>query len=118
MTKYLVTINTENIVFRKVKKGSRPMAIVNDRFYRLDDEIAFKSFTSNVSLVVYDIDEQQPYGNGDYLDPEFTKVQIDSIKLGKGKVGKLSDLSFDKVAMLLMVVVTGWAILSQVLGGS
>lgn len=116
MTKYLVTVTQENIVFRKVKKGGRPMAIVNNRLYRLDDKISWSDSASDTSLVVYDLDQQQPYGDGSYLDPEFTKVMIDSLKLGKGKVSMLSDFSMDKAVPLIMVAVIAWAIISQMMG--
>lgn len=117
MAKYLVTLTSENVVFRKIKKGSRPMAIVNDRLYWIADSIAWADAESSRSLIVYDLDEQQPWGNGEYLDPEYTKVGIDSLKLGKGKVGRLSDFSMDKLIPIIMVLVIGWAILSQVMGG-
>ena len=118
MTKYLVTLTKENAVFRKIKKGSRPMTIVNDRLYWIADSIAWSDAEASRSLIVYDLDEQQPWGNGEYLDPELTKVSIDSLKLGKGKVGRLSDFSLDKLVPIIMVVVIAWAILSQVLGGN
>ena len=118
MTKFLVTCTTENIVFRKVKKGSRPLTIVNDRLYRLDDDLTWRDTNSETAMVVYDLDEQQPWGDGTYVDPEFTKITIDSLKLGKGKVGRLTDFNMDKLVPIIMVMVIGWAILSQVLGGS
>lgn len=116
MARYLVTATKSGVVFRKMKKGTRPMAIVNNRLYRVDDKLAWQDDRSNNSIIYYDIDEQQPYGDGSYLDPESTKIHIDSMKLGKGKVSTLTDFSMDKIITVVMIGVIIWAIASQYLG--
>lgn len=116
MTTFLVTLTKECVVFRKLKKGSRPLTVVNNRLYRVDDDLAWSDVSSETTLIPYDLDEQQPWGDGEYLDPEYTKVMIDSLKLGKGKVDKLSNWTFDKIASVVMLVIIVWAIGSQYLG--
>ena len=44
MTKWLVTITRENVLFRKVSKSNSGFAIANERLYRIYDE---ECFTSN-----------------------------------------------------------------------
>ena len=117
MTKYLVTYTKQKIIFRKIKKESRPLTLVYDDLYRIDDEIAYRNHDTGDVIVVYPKGSQQPWGDGSYLDPEFTKVMIDSMKLSKGKINKLFDFNFDTIAIVIVAAIAVWAIASQLLGG-
>ena len=117
MTKFLVTASKSKVIFRKVTKANRPLALLYDKLYRIDDDLSYSNAESSDSLVYYDIDEQQPYGDGDYVDPEFTKVLIDSLKLGKGKIAKMIDWNFETIIAIGVVMIIAWSILNQMLGG-
>lgn len=117
MTRYLVTATKSKVLFRKITKVNRPLALVFDHLYRIDDDLSFSDVASTDSIIYYDLEEQQPWGNGDYLDPEFTKVMIDSLKMGKGKINRMFDLNFDRIAAIVMILVIAWAVVPQILGG-
>ena len=117
MTKWLVTITRENVLFRKVSKSNRGLAIANERLYRIDDEVCFTSISSPDCIASYDIDEQQPWGNGKWIDPDRTKTLIDSLKLRQGKIHKNSDWNWNAISLVIVAVIVGWAILSQVMSG-
>lgn len=116
MTKFLVTASKSKVIFRKITKTNRPLTLVYNRMYRIDDELFCCDRESTDSFVYYDIDEQQPYGYGEYLNPDFTKVLIDSMKLAKGKPGRLIDFNFQTIAVIGVVLIVGISLVSQFLG--
>lgn len=116
MTKYLVTCSTTRVIFRKIKTTGNPLAILYGSLYRIDDKLFSSNNESSDSFVMYDIGEQQPYGRGEYLDPEFTKVLIDSMKLAKGKATKMFDFNSEAVIMIIVVGIVGFSLLTQFLG--
>ena len=93
------------------------MTLVYDDLYRIDDKIAYRNRDTGDVIVVYPKGSQQPWGDGSYLDPEFTKVMIDSMKLSKGRINKLFDFNFDTIAIVIVAAIAVWAIASQLLGG-
>lgn len=117
MPRFLVTVTKQRMVFRKITKNNRPLTILYERLYRIDDDLFYSDRASENSLVAYDLDEQQPYGDGQYLDPEFTKILIDSMKMGKGKINRLFDINWETITAILVVGVIAWAIISQYLEG-
>ena len=117
MTKYLVTASKSKVIFRKIKKMNRPLTLVYNRMYRIDDELFCCDRESTDSFVYYDVDEQQPYGYGDYLSPDFTKVLIDSMKLAKGKPNKIFDMNFQTILVIAVVAIVGLALISQMVMG-
>lgn len=74
MTKYLVTYTKQRMIFRKIKKETRPMTLVYDDFYCIDDKICWRNHETGDVLCIYPKGSQQPWGDGSYLDPEFSKV--------------------------------------------
>lgn len=116
MTKFLATASRSKVVFRKITKTNRPLVMVYSRMYRIDDELFCADQESPDSFVLYDIDEQQPYGQGKYLNPDFTKVLIDSMKLSGGKAGKLFDLNMEVIIAILVVGIVAFSLISQYLG--
>lgn len=117
MTKFLVTETEENILFRKIGKSNRGMAIANCRFYNVESNMCFTSDTSGDSIAYYDIDEQQPWGDGKWLDPDLSKLYMDSLKMREGKIKKNDDLNWNKISLVIIVVIIGFTFLSQLLGG-
>jgi hypothetical protein len=117
MTKYLVTMSKEKIIFRKITKVTRPIVQVYDKLYRVDDDLMIVNRTTGDTLIFYDANEQQPYGYGHYLDPEFTKALIDSMKLAKGKPAKLFDINGGTITAIVLLAVIGFALISQVVNG-
>lgn len=117
MTKYLVTCTQTLLVFRKVKSSGSPLAVVYSHLYRIDDKLFISDVESSDSFVPYDIEEQQPWGRGEYLDPEFTKVMIDSMKIAKGKPTKMFDINSDAIIGIIIAAVVGISVLSQLMGG-
>lgn len=116
MTKFLTTCSQTRVIFRKVKTSGNPLAIVYGNLFRIDDSLFTSDIASSDSMVIYDVGEQQPYGRGEYLDPEFTKVTIDSMKLAKGKASKLIDFNSEAVIAVIIVGVVAFSVISQYLG--
>lgn len=116
MTKYLVTASTQKVIFRKLGKVNRPIAMVYSRLYRIDDELCSSADDRPDSFVYYDLEEQQPYGHGDYLDPDFTKAMIDSMKISRGKPTKLFDMDLEKIMIVIVVGVVLFSMVSTYLG--
>lgn len=115
--KYLATASKTRVIFRKITKDNRPLAVVYDRLYRVDDDLCCTDIHKPNSFVLYDIEEQQPYGAGDYLDPELTKVLIGSMKLGRGKVNKMFDFNSEIVVAVIIAGAVLFSILQRVLSG-
>lgn len=116
MTRYIATLTREKAVFRKISKMNKALTIVGGRLYRTDDALCVKDAEKTDCFVLYDLDEQQPYGHGEWLDPDYTKALIDSLKLSKGRIDKPFDLPSSAV-MLIVAGVVGISILSTVLVG-
>lgn len=116
MTKWLVTATKSKVIFRKITKSNRAIAVVYSRLYRTDDELFVSDHTSSDSFVYYDIDEQQPWGQGRWLDPDMTKVLIDSMKMSKGKPTKLFDMNMEAIMAVLVIGIVAFSFLSQYLG--
>ena len=116
MTKWLVTATGSKVVFRKISKTNRSLAMVYSRLYRIDDDLFSVATDKPESFVLYDIEEQQPYGRGKWLNPDMTKIFIDSMKSGKGKPTKLFDLNIEVIMAILVVGVVIFSIASQYLG--
>lgn len=117
MTKYLVTCSQTRLVFRKVKSTGSPLAVVYSHLYRIDDKLFVSDVASPDSFIAYDIEEQQPWGRGEYLDPEFTKVMIDSMKISKGKPTKMFDINSEAIIGIVIAAVVGISLISQWMGG-
>ena len=116
MTKWLVTATKNKVIYRKIKKSNRAIAIVYNRLYRIDDDLFVADHTSTDSFVYYDIEEQQPWGQGRWLDPDMTKVLIDSMKMSKGKPTKLFDMNMEAIMAIMVIGIVAFSILSQYLG--
>lgn len=116
MTKFLATASRSKVIFRKVTKVNRPLVMVYSKMYRIDDDLFCADHESTDSFILYDLDEQQPYGHGKYLNPDFTKVLIDSMKLSGGKAGKLFDLNMELIIAVLVVGIVIFSFAAQYLG--
>lgn len=117
MTRYIATMTKEKVVFRKINKVNRSLTMLGSRLYRTDDALCIGDAEKADCFVLYDLDEQQPYGRGDWLDPDFTKALIDSLKLSKGKIDKPFDMSKGSIIGFIIAAVVGISILSTVLEG-
>lgn len=113
MPKFIATATKETVVFRKVTKSNRPLTIIYNRLYRIDDSLCYADLESPNSFVLYDIEDQQPYGHGDYLDPELTKAMIQSLKLAKGRVKKMIDFNMETAGAIVVIMVVAFALLSS-----
>lgn len=116
MTKWLVTATGTKVVFRKISKTNRALALVYSRLYRIDDDLFSVATDKPESFVLYDIEEQQPYGRGKWLNPDFTKILIDSMKNGKGRPTKLFDMNSEVIIAIVVAGVVLFSIASQYLG--
>ena len=118
MPKYIATLTKSRVVFRKVTKNNRPMTIIYDRLYRIDESLFCSNLESNDSFVAYDIDEQQPWGHGEYLDPELTKAFIQSLQLGKGKLKKMFDFNMETAGAIIVIMVVAFALVNSLINGT
>ena len=116
MTRYIATITKEKVVFRKINKINRSLTMVGSRLYRTDDALCVADAEKADCFVLYDLDEQQPYGRRAWLDPDFTKALIDSLKLGKGKIDKpMLDLSNGGLIGLVIAAVVGFSVIATLI---
>lgn len=115
MTKFLATLTETRVIFREIKKPNRNLALVYDRLYRIDNDLFCSDIESADSFIPYDLDEQQPWGRGKYLDPDNTKVLIDSMRLSKKKPTSIFDFNSEAVIAIVIVAVVAFSIVSQYL---
>lgn len=116
MTKWLVTASKNKVIFRKINKMNRAIALVNGHLYRIDDDLFCCDREASDSFVYYDIDEQQPYGKGRYLNPDMTKTLIGSMELANGKPTKLFDMNVQVITVIIVFLIVGISVVAQFLG--
>lgn len=117
--KYLVRKECDRIKFYKLKKGPRQMVSVGSRLYRIEDSAMSKDILTDQAIIIYDIDDTQPYGAVPVpIDPDMTKVYIDSAKLSGNKKSIWASLDGSKLMSALMgVVVVGIIVYCVLTGG-
>lgn len=91
MTKNLIIIDGKTAKCYRLGKNNRPMTTVRGRLFRTDDGLFFGQEDSSDSMVIYNLDDTQPYSESSdvYLDPDKTMALIDVGKSGKNKYGGL-----------------------------
>lgn len=110
--KNLVRIECDKITFYKLKKGPRQMVSVASRLYRIDDNVMVKDVKTSNAYIFYEIDQTQPlHILPVILDPDLTRVYIDSAKLAGNKKSIWMNLSGSKLMEYLTFVIAGGAIL-------
>lgn len=95
------------------------MVSLNGRLYRVDDKIMIKDRRSGDALAVYRIDDTQPlHPDGPLVDPDMTRVLIDSAKLSgnKKKIWASLDDITDSLIKIFIAVIIGGALLMTFLG--
>jgi len=116
MTKYIATASKTKVIFRKINKMNRAIALVNGHLYRIDDDLFCYDREGDDSFVLYDIDEQQPYGYGEYLNPDRTKNLIGSMELANNKPTKLFDMNIQLITIIIVFLFVGVSLVAQFLG--
>jgi len=105
MTKKLGIMTKSAIFFYSVRKTLKPIVEINNRIYRIDDELFLSQTDGPNSLLFYRMDSTQPLGPGEFLDPDETKLYIDSMKRSKKKPSKMTDgLSINKFLPVIVLV--------------
>lgn len=112
-----IVIKTKTkIEFRNLGSNGRSLTAIGGRVYRTDEALMSPDLNSNREIVIYDLDGTQPYGNGDYLDPDVTMALIDIARSGNGKgvnrLGWLNSLDMKKVTPIIAVIVVVYALIS------
>lgn len=119
MTKYLCRLECDRVKFYKMKKGPRPMVTLNSRLYRIDDCIMVKDRRSPMCMAVYPIDSSQPMLPEPFLvDPDMTRVYIDSARIAGTKKSLWADLQTGKITELLGAVIVIGVLLYTFLSGA
>lgn len=98
-------------------KNVRPLAVVRNRLFRVDDALMCYNRDASDSFVMYDLDGTQPYGHGTPLDPDITLATIDVSKSNrkdgtKGILGAVSNINGQTFIYLIVGVVVIWSLLS------
>lgn len=98
-------------------KNVRPLAVVRNRLYRVDDALMCYNREGSDSFIMYDLDSTQPYGHGEPLDPDITLATIDVSKSNhkdgtKGILSAVSGLSTDKIMYIIIGIIVIWSLLS------
>ncbi len=108
MERFLAIQTAHQVKFYKIGKSGRPLTVVRHRLFRTDESLMVSDRSGGTSFVLYDLEDTQPYGHGDYLDPDFTKTLIDSGKDGSGvRANKLDSFfsGFGKWGTTLIVLI-------------
>lgn len=86
MTKYLVLLDVDVIRFLKVKKRARALVSRDYGLYRNDSKFYIKDFQSSDAMRFNRVSSTQPIlPRAKFIDPDDTRVYIQSAKLGSGK---------------------------------
>ena len=80
MTKRVGILTANILRFYRLKKTYKPIAEVNSRTYRIDDGLFIPQSDAPNAIMIYRMDSTQPLGYGEFLDPDMTKIYIDSMK--------------------------------------
>ena len=99
-------ILTKNVYsFYRLKKTVKPIGEIGSRMYRLDDALFISQSDAPNSILLYRQDSTQPLGYGEYLDPDMTKVFIDSLKRTKKKPSKFGDgFTINKAIPVIVII--------------
>lgn len=88
-----IYIRTKSRVRRyPLGKNVKPLTIIGRRLYRTDDSLMIADASSDHQLLMYDIDDTQPYFN-EPLDPDVTMAMIDIAKSSGDSPKRLGALS-------------------------
>lgn len=95
------------------------MVSVASRLYRIEDELMTVDRYTSTAIMIYDIDSTQPYmANPIVIDPDRTRVLIDSAKLSGTKKSIWTSLDGNKLMSgLIGVVIVGIILYSILTGG-
>lgn len=105
MTKKLGIITSSVVTFYDIKKTLKPIVDINNRIYRIDDKLFMTQTDAANSYLLYEVESTQPKGNGEFLDPDQTKMYIDSMKCGKKKPSKMTDgMSISKFLPVIVLI--------------
>ena len=110
--KNLVICEADIVKLKRLKKGTRQMVTCAGRLYRTDDEISIKDSESNDAMIIYDLDSTQPwYPYPKLVNPDMTRIYIDSAKIAGTKKHIWGTLNHNKTMDILTVVVVLGALL-------
>lgn len=114
--KWLIIIERDVITMRRMKSGPRPMVGAAGRLYRVDDGMMLGDIRSSDAIAIYPIDSTQPMtAAGEYVDPDMTKILIDSAKIAGKKKSlwtNLDDVIGTLTKVLIAVVICGAMIMT------
>jgi len=104
-----------------IKSGKRPIVGSMRRLFRVDDRIASRDSRTGDAVVLYNIDSSQPLmSSPEFLDPDMTKIMIDSGKLShprkKASIWSNLDDKFDKYVEIGMFAIIGVIVVYTLLG--
>lgn len=86
MVKYLVLLDVDAIHFLKIKKRARALVSRGYGLYRNDPKFYLKDQLSSDAMRFNRVSSTQPILNkAKFVDPDDTRVYIQSAKLGSGK---------------------------------
>ena len=74
----------DEVTFFKLKSASRNLTSVKRRLFYTGDDRMLKCKHKGEAMILYDLESTQPYGKKEYLDPDMTKLFIDSAKTHNG----------------------------------
>lgn len=118
MTKFLAIVECDRITIKRLKRGARQMVTTNGRLYRTDDAIMIKDTRSGDAMVIYGIDDTQPmHPDAPLVDPDMTRVLIDSAKLSGTKKriwGNLDDITDSLIKVFVAMIIGGALVMTFV----
>lgn len=89
--------------FYTVKKTKRPMGEINEGFYRFDDKFFCTQSDAPNAIIIFRNGSTQPQGPGEFMDPDLSKIYIDSMKCAKKKTFKFGNITLNKILPFIVV---------------
>lgn len=118
MTRFIALIKGNKVIFNKISIDARPFAALHRELYYIPEKIFCKDINSDNDFCLYDKGDTQPYGNGEYIDPDVVKAYLELAKNSGGKPSRLDTL-FNKfgsksILGLVILLLIGYGIIGGI----
>ena len=120
MTKHLILIEGHSAKRYVLTKNVKPIVDVRSRTYRTDDKWCWKDKNGRDSVIIYDLDSNQPYDAGtEIINPDQTMCEIDLGKANHSKnvtiLGQLAGLDGMKWVYIAVAFIILFSFLSGII---
>lgn len=96
MTRFIAIIKGHKVVFNKLSNNARPLVTIHNELYYIPEDVFMSDANGDDDFCLYDRGGTQPYGRGDFINPDLVKAYIDLAKHAGGRPSRLDGL-FNKL---------------------